>query len=441
MPSEGGSSGFPTTQFPGNSQSSGPPPRSLADLLPPGSGSASTPRTGKPSSTRGFGQGSEQPGPPDLEQLGVGSSVALPAFVLKEVVTLITGDFSDCDFLLDPTAADLPKGQTLGLARSETDDSVWQIQLQPAADRPAVDPAVAESVFARPSFTTPIAIARLIASDRGIAFQWESEVPNVKFPKTEAMQLMNCLLAMKRPTRTSKVALRRPLRGSVVPLDLTESPQRTVIEVLHLPRTDRLRLIVEPRHGLAENVDREPLDESVGVGRKMKLIPQATWKAEFQFDIQVLSGELTLFHRPYFSILANQKQDFTFERLTEAVSTTTQKIRRDNDRFNELQSRLREISSEASSVNSARATAAQKNAVVSRLMQERKAAISGLERLSKSIPLTEEALDKLQEYASLASNLHLQSQVEVQVTVATDTDEFLLWHGTNPAEIEVDLDR
>jgi len=171
------------------------------------------------------------------------------------------------------------------------------------------------------------------------------------------------------------------------------------------------------------------------VNRRLRIVPKAEYNVEFQFDLSLLSGELNLFHRPFFSLGNSQRQEFTTEKLESLVASTSLKIRRDIDRHDELKRRLGAIGDEISQANSARVTTAQRNAVLSRLLQERKSSISGIERLSRSIPTTQEALEALENYAKLAERLHLVTEVEVRITALGEHGEIPLWLGTMPVTV------
>lgn len=345
---------------------------------------------------------------PDLEKYAAG-----------KILILASPAGKDAKLQMDTSAADIREGYLMSLVSLENATKpTWHVRLERVSPAAQGKP----SVFAQAGPEGAIRLASFILADDALHFEWFHAAP-----KKDACQLANCRLTLACGGRRYRCPLRKPIETPLVEIDLTDSPQKISLGIAPLPRAECLSLHVAPRRGFAESVTTDPPDALVAVNERLRLLPQATWRAEFHFELVPLSNEIALFHRPYFFLQEERRQDFTLKRLEAAVIATTSKFQRDSQRYAFLQGRLNSIPGQAASVRSAAMPAARRSTLLAQLNDEHKSAQSGLQRLSRTLPLTKSAGEALTNYLELAKTLHLQSQVEVRVVALADAGEIPLW--------------
>jgi|GEM_PF-6874199 len=109
------------------------------------------------------------------------------------------------------------------------------------------------------------------------------------------------------------------------------------------------------------------------------------------------------------------------------MTTTQGKMRRDSERLAFLVSRLNVIPGIMEEVADARIPEAQRRANLATLRDEFQAANNGVARLRRTLPLTKEAIERLQAAQKLANTLDGVIDLRMRVYAQADTAEIPLW--------------
>lgn len=323
---------------------------------------------------------------------------------------------------LDYSAADLGQQYVLYTKQKPNDPTIWQVYLELGQDTPAEK----RSSLGRERLKLDSPCAEFQLTSRGLVFSW-LEGP----PLELSGQLRNCILIFELAGVKHFLRLRKPVEIASVVVLLEKSPQLVPIECPNLPRSDLIFMEIIDARDFPAGVERDIPGDRLKANQAGRLLPSGWDKTEIRVSIRKRQRDLAITMEPGF-YLGKQRLEMTHGEITSA-SLRTQKTLADNTRKLAIfERRLQQIPSEAQTVANSDIPVAAKNALTGKLMNEQKAAQSGVARLSDVIPKNREAIARLTALADFAGRIHGKAQVRLRVFLSTKSGEIDLLLAGRP---------